>query len=798
MCVGTSPATAAADASCNASGMPWLDSTLFHIFDKFCVAAIKSGYMMIQLPDGRKREYGRLDDVQTAVPGAPTWQGLPRKRCLITVNNTDFFYKVMTRHDTGLGEAYMREDISVDDVGALMAVITANTRNIEGNRGMLGAFNWLGDRLLYVAHLTRANTIEGSKRNISQHYDAGNDMYKLFLDESLTYSAGIHVEGGHLKDAQMRKLDSLIAGARVSRDSHVLEVGCGWGSCAIRAAQTTGCKWTGITVSMEQLVEARARVKSAGVEDRVSLMFCDYREVVDQFGQGSFDAVVSCEMIEAVGHEHLPTYFQIIGQALKPGGYFAMQVITMPDVRYDAYCATSDFIREHIFPGGHLPSVGAMSACAASSSLSAVELADIGPDYAISLRKWRENWKKNWNAIKLLGYPEEFMRKWEFYFAYCEAAFDSHYLQDYQIVWHCVPEAAQQPLLSHQPGSSACLRHVSNGRVVDTADSVVNAPQISSDTVTMALFAVYCILGGVAVARQPRMLLALITFVLGQASVKVSTQLLPVLIQEFESLSARTRAAWIVDTTCALWSLFLGLPALGLLLSSSSWISALQPRDSAPALLVYLAAGFWASHLAVLVQTMHFMEAPASLAHSALLLAIFGSAGFKEEHTGLLAMTLPALLCNVPATVCLPSTQACDTDLLGTVYRPLIPQSLSSINQQHDMPAENSATTATHEWSLQVSKAYSVRGLHAPHWLVLSETSMQVMLQSLLHAVVLLLVLVTPDIWSSPVYYMCATNGMIYANWVNFAALRASPYIRWLWKQCWPQLFEGSGGQNAS
>lgn len=202
--------------------------------------------MVFELPDGRKRAYGRLEDLQTAVPGAALWQGLPLNKCNITVNSTDFFYKVMTRHDTGLGEAYMHGDIDVDDVGAFMAILTANAYSIEGNRGILGAFNWLGDRLLYLAHLTRANTVEGSKRNIREHYDAGNEMYKLFLDDSLTYSAGIHTEGACLKDSQLRKLDALISGARITGDSHVLEVGCGWGSCAIRAAQTTGCKWTGV------------------------------------------------------------------------------------------------------------------------------------------------------------------------------------------------------------------------------------------------------------------------------------------------------------------------------------------------------------------------------------------------------------------------------------------------------------------------------------------------------------------------------------------------------------------------
>ena len=175
--------------------MPWLDSVLFSVFDKFASKAIRTGCMTLYMPDGRERTYGDQTCRSTAIPGAPQWRQLPPLRCAVTIHNTDFFYKVMTRHDTGLGEAYMQNDYSVDNLGAFMAVITANAHGIESNRGVLGVFNWIGDRLLYLAHLTRANTFEGSRKNISEHYDAGNDMYKLFLDSTLTYSSGIHAEG---------------------------------------------------------------------------------------------------------------------------------------------------------------------------------------------------------------------------------------------------------------------------------------------------------------------------------------------------------------------------------------------------------------------------------------------------------------------------------------------------------------------------------------------------------------------------------------------------------------------------
>jgi cyclopropane-fatty-acyl-phospholipid synthase len=226
--------------------MPWLDRVLFSTFEAFASTTLRYGCLELVLPSGDRHEYGSTADTLPAVPDAPAWMEMPAKRCTVTVHNTDMFFKIITRHDTGLGEAFMARDFTVDDLGAFLAIMTANARNIEASRGLLGALNWAGDKALYLAHLTRANSVEGSKKNISEHYDVGNDMYKLFLDDTLTYSSGIYTEDASLQQAQLTKLDALIAGARVTADSHVLEVGCGWGSCAIRAAQMTGCRWTGV------------------------------------------------------------------------------------------------------------------------------------------------------------------------------------------------------------------------------------------------------------------------------------------------------------------------------------------------------------------------------------------------------------------------------------------------------------------------------------------------------------------------------------------------------------------------
>jgi len=418
----------------------WVDSIAMGLFDRFARAAITKGRLRIILPTGQELSYGQ--PLPAPAGAADQWRDRPPLDVTVRLFNMSFFAKVITRHDTGLGESYMDGDYEVvpglggagGDLGSLIAVATANAGDIEGSRGLLGLFNKLGDRALTMAHRARSNTAAGSRRNIEEHYDAGNDMYRLFLDDSMTYSCGIWDGGAaqSLYQAQMNKLDALIAKADIQAGHHVLEIGCGWGSFAIRAASTTGCRVTGLTLSKEQLAEATARVKAAGLQDQITLLFCDYRDTPDL---GTYDRVVSCEMIEAVGHEHLPAYFTTIGAALKPGGRAALQVIAEPDERYEAYCATSDFIREHIFPGGHLPSVGACVEAARGTGLALHGTDDIGPDYAVTLRKWREAWEAKKDEVLALGYSERFWRKYRFYFVYCEAAFDARYIHTFQMTW---------------------------------------------------------------------------------------------------------------------------------------------------------------------------------------------------------------------------------------------------------------------------------------------------------------------------------------------------------------------------
>mmetsp|Transcript_519 Transcript_519/g.1567 ORF Transcript_519/g.1567 Transcript_519/m.1567 type:complete len:846 (+) Transcript_519:245-2782(+) len=383
--------------SCNPRLSLW-NRMCISTFDRFCRDTITTGELRFILPSGAELRYGN-SSTSPVSPSKNAWRGRPELKATVRVFDASFFFKLLMKHDTGMGESYMDGDFEVDNIGGLLAIATANIKNIEGNRGKMGILNWLGGKLLYFAHRGRSNTIEGSRKNIEEHYDAGNDMYKLFLDETMTYSCGIHRPGESLEQAQYNKLDAMIKQAGIQARDKVLEIGCGWGSMAMRAASTTGCHVTGLTLSKEQLAEATQRVKAAGLQDQVTLLFCDYRDCP---GAGTYDKVVSCEMIEAVGHEHLPTYFSQISKMLKPGGKAVIQVIAEPDERYEEYCNSSDFIREHIFPGGHLPSMGAMVEAARGTGLSVQACHDIGPDYAITLRAWRKVGEPAVSAIHFL------------------------------------------------------------------------------------------------------------------------------------------------------------------------------------------------------------------------------------------------------------------------------------------------------------------------------------------------------------------------------------------------------------
>jgi cyclopropane-fatty-acyl-phospholipid synthase len=282
-----------------------------------------------------------------------------------------------------------------------------------------------------MSHLRRPNTVAGSRSNIGEHYDLGNDFYRLFLDSTMSYSGGIFVnEQDSLEDSQFAKMQAIIDMAGIGPDDHVLEIGCGWGGFALEAVRRTGCRVTGITISKEQFEWATRRVREEGLEDRISIQLTDYRHV-----QGSFSAIVSIEMLEAVGHRNLPLYFQTLDRLLAAGGRAVLQVITMPDQKYQAYRLGSDWIRKHVFPGGHLPSIGAMAqAMGARSRLNIKRMEDIGLDYARTLELWRLALMARSDEVMRLGFDQRFLRKWEYYFSYCEAGFRSRTVRNYQLL----------------------------------------------------------------------------------------------------------------------------------------------------------------------------------------------------------------------------------------------------------------------------------------------------------------------------------------------------------------------------
>jgi len=269
-------------------------------------------------------------------------------------------------------------------------------------------------------HWQNRNTQSGSKRNILAHYDLGNELYTRFLDPKMMYSSAIYpTENSSLEEAQSHKLKTICERLVLEKTDHLLEIGTGWGGLAIYAAQHYGCKVTTTTISDAQYAYAEARIKELGLTEQITLLKKDYRDLT-----GSFDKVVSIEMIEAVGYEFLPSFFKQCNDRLKPGGKLLIQAITIADQRFDSYKSNVDFIQKYIFPGGFLPSINILSQHITEHSELVVEsLSDIGLDYAKTLNDWRKNFIASWSDLKPHGYDETFKRLWLYYFAYCEGAF---------------------------------------------------------------------------------------------------------------------------------------------------------------------------------------------------------------------------------------------------------------------------------------------------------------------------------------------------------------------------------------
>jgi cyclopropane-fatty-acyl-phospholipid synthase len=389
-------------------------------FQRYCMQLIQDflsradkGSLQLILPDGRTIVYGRKGRAVKA---------------RLRVNDYNFFSRVALGADIGLGEAFMYDEWDTDDIPAVVAFFIQNRGTLDDGNLKESLLQRFLEKLRFLA---RANTLVGSRRNIRRHYDLSNDFFQTFLDDSMAYSCAVFSRPGEsLEAAQKNKFHRIIDKARLGPEDHLLEIGCGWGGFAIEAVRRTGCRVTGITISQEQYQLARQRVSAAGLEDRIEILFRDYRKM-----EGRFDKIVSIEMLEAVGHAYFNVFFRQIDRLLKPNGIAVIQTITIPDQRYNAYRKSHDWIQKHIFPGGLLPSLTIMTQIMTRHTRLMVDHAEnIGDHYATTLDEWHRRFKANHERVAALGFDRVFRRKWSYYLGSCEAGFRERVLGNLQLV----------------------------------------------------------------------------------------------------------------------------------------------------------------------------------------------------------------------------------------------------------------------------------------------------------------------------------------------------------------------------
>ena len=317
----------------------------------------------------------------------------------------------------GSGEAYIKGSWSCNNLLGLVRIFLRNRHVLDDMDNGLTRFKAPVHKIL---HWLRRNTRKGSRRNISAHYDLGNDLFELFLDPTMMYSCAYYAKPGMtLDEAAVAKLDRICQKLNLQEGDDVLEIGTGWGGFAIHAARHYGCKVTTTTISREQYELAQQRVKEQGLEHKITLLFEDYRDL-----QGEYDKLVSIEMIEAIGHQYIDTYFEKCSSLLKPDGMMLIQAITIADQLYDAALKDVDYIKKFIFPGGFLPSISAMShSIGRVSDMKLFHLDDIGPHYARTLAHWKQRFFERIDDVRRAGYSDAFIRMWEYYLNYCEGAF---------------------------------------------------------------------------------------------------------------------------------------------------------------------------------------------------------------------------------------------------------------------------------------------------------------------------------------------------------------------------------------
>ena len=363
-----------------------------------------------------------LGEIRLGEPGAPL-------QARIEVLDPAFYRAAALQGSVGAGEAYMDGLWRCDDLVALVRLLVLNRDRLDAMETGLAR---LGGLALRGWHALRRNTRTGSRRNIAAHYDLGNALFRLFLDDSMMYSSAIYADDDEsLEQAQFRKLERICRKLDLQPGDHLVEIGTGWGGLALHAASRFGCRVTTTTISKEQHALAVERIAAAGLSDRITVLLEDYRDL-----GGQYDKLVSIEMVEAIGHQYLETYLAKCAALLKPEGLALVQAITIEDHRYQQALASVDFIKRHVFPGSFIPCVSALAGAAArASDLRLLNLEDIGPSYALTLRAWRERFMGRLPEVRALGYDERFIRLWEFYLAYCEGGFLERSIGDVQLLF---------------------------------------------------------------------------------------------------------------------------------------------------------------------------------------------------------------------------------------------------------------------------------------------------------------------------------------------------------------------------
>jgi cyclopropane-fatty-acyl-phospholipid synthase len=393
-----------------------LDPLLTRIAGRVALGAasrIRVGSLTVQLPDGSRRVFG---DPASELCGE------------MHIHDMEALTRILLGGEVGGGEGYMDGLWSSPDLVALISLAAANREALALSRGWWRIPARLGRT---VSHRRNRNTRSGSRRNITAHYDLGNDFYKVWLDDSMTYSSAVFESPDQsLADAQRNKYRIVAERAGLMRGQHVLEIGTGWGGFALYAAGELGCRVSSVTISPAQHDLAQERISAAGLQDLVTIELRDYRDI-----EGTYDAVVSIEMLEAVGSEYYRAFFDACDRALRPGGRLSIQVITFPDDAYQAQLRGANWIQRYIFPGGVLPSLTAIESSLQGTGLLISGVRDIRDSYALTLKAWRERFFDRIDDVRAMGFDDRFIRMWDYYLSISEAGFRTGMTQDLQIAF---------------------------------------------------------------------------------------------------------------------------------------------------------------------------------------------------------------------------------------------------------------------------------------------------------------------------------------------------------------------------